>query len=303
MTAPAAAARRYLETLFRPALGRGFVELRALRAGACPVRRFWPIVPDALTSIARSAIGWADDRDAYVGVLPRVRRGGKAGDVQAGGWMWVDVDAGTDGVAGAEALLARAALPDPAMVVASGRGVHAYWRVSPAHDLANAGAKLQFCNLLRRLARQIGSSDSGAHADPACADAARVLRVPGTWNRKQIPPLPVHLLTCDPTSEAYPIDWWGSHLPALPLPPTRAGSMVRCPSPPIARLQGLRAWATRPIPEGERHRSLAAAAAWLRRDVGLGDDDVRSLILTKAAASPGSHPISDAEIEGILRWA
>jgi len=59
--------------------------------------------------------------------------------------------------------------------------VHAYWLLS--EPLGRDEAE----RANRRLAHAL-------HADAASADAARILRVPGTWSHKHQPPTPVHAL-------------------------------------------------------------------------------------------------------------
>lgn len=296
-------AHQFLSALFREAPKGNFAELRGLCRDANPVRRFWPLDENPLQAVARTAVSWARDRDVFVGVLPRTRRDGTAAAVDGSAWLWVDLDAGADRTDGAEALLARAALPEPAIVVGSGRGLHVYWRVSPPIVVGDLDAKRRFSELLRRLARHIGSAADGSHADPACADIARVLRVPGTQNHKKNPGLPVRLLRCDERAEAHSLVWWGARLPALPLPPTTTCREIgRGGIPGDARLRALRRWAARPYRQGERHARLAADAAWLGRSLQLDPTIVRSLIEAKAHASAGSDPLSAAEVEGILRW-
>jgi hypothetical protein len=98
--------------------------------------------------------------------------------------LWLEIDAGDgkpypDWLAAQEAVLAfcdALNLPTP-MFVRSGNGIHAYWPLKVATDLATwqryADGLKQAC------ARQ------GLKADPArTADAASVLRTPGTHNRK-----------------------------------------------------------------------------------------------------------------------
>jgi hypothetical protein len=87
--------------------------------------------------------------------------------------------------------------------------------------------KDRFKTLLKRLAHLLRGSgeDKAAGADFAATDVARVLRVPGTFNHKANPPLPVYLWGChepsEPRFEARPLDWWQAYLPALPLPAPR----------------------------------------------------------------------------------
>jgi hypothetical protein len=94
------------------------------------------------------------------------------------------------------------------MVVNSGsasqehKHAHAYWALTRCLSIK----ELESTN--RRLATALG-------ADPKCADAARILRPPGTSNFKEDPPRPVEL--AEDSSERYrPIEI----LTALPVPPS-----------------------------------------------------------------------------------
>src|SRR6185312_3426048 len=95
--------------------------------------------------------------------------------------------------------------PAPAIVIASGTGgnCHAYWPLR--HPVA--ADELERAN--RRLAYALG-------ADPASADAARILRIPGTFSHKHQPPTPVEATRLDIARRLGLADVVGS----LPDPPT-----------------------------------------------------------------------------------
>ena len=75
----------------------------------------------------------------------------------------------------------RAADPPPIVMVASGAGVHAYWRLDAPTS------ELERIEVLNRAIRDQLKGDNAV-------DAARILRLAGTFNRKYGDPLPVHLL-------------------------------------------------------------------------------------------------------------
>ena len=79
--------------------------------------------------------------------------------------VWIDVDDPS------ELGRLRAFAHRPALVVASGRGLHAYWRLD--RDLE--GEAIDAAN--RRLAAHLSG-------DPQAADRGRAMRLPGTVNRK-----------------------------------------------------------------------------------------------------------------------
>lgn len=71
---------------------------------------------------------------------------------------------------------ARVGLPSPSFFIDSGRGAYAIW----LHDPLPAAAHSRWSALLRHM---IGSC-ANLGADPACSDATRILRVPGSVNSK-----------------------------------------------------------------------------------------------------------------------
>ena len=126
--------------------------------------------------------------------------------------FWVDIDCGEskavvnpkterpsgyiDQATGLQALrdfCEKIGLPDP-IVVDSGRGIHAYW------PLVEEITKEEWSPIADRLKQLCVIHNF--YADPAVTtDAARVLRIPGTFNFKDNPPKEVVVLeTAEPTS-------------------------------------------------------------------------------------------------------
>jgi hypothetical protein len=108
--------------------------------------------------------------------------------------FFLDIDAGdnkpySDQPAAAQALrqfVTDATLPPPT-IVNSGRGLHAYWPISEPVAVA------QWRGLARAFKRACATH--GLKFDPVVpADAARILRMPGTQNFKADPPLPVQVV-------------------------------------------------------------------------------------------------------------
>jgi hypothetical protein len=124
---------------------------------------------------AATAIAALRSRDVYIGCAPRRRwAGGK--DAIAEAWtLWVDCDTQES----IEELASFA--PQPAIVVRSGRGLHAYW------PLAAPLRQVPLERANRRLAYRINACQS------AVTNVAAILRPPGTANFKYDPPASVAL--------------------------------------------------------------------------------------------------------------
>jgi hypothetical protein len=116
--------------------------------------------PRRMRGLATRAIALGRRTDVYVGCAPRTRRRGGRDAVQRAFVLWADCD-GDDAVQALEHFE-----PQPSIVVASGTGnnCHAYWPLS--EPLARDELEQANC----KLAHALG-------ADPASADAARILRV------------------------------------------------------------------------------------------------------------------------------
>src|SRR5215218_5105349 len=174
------AVTQFLAALARQANRGELLELRyrlddGLRMGQVFER------PTRLRGLATRAVALGRRTDVYAGCAPRTRRHGGRDAVERAFVLWADCD-------GEQAVAALSEFePTPAIVVASGTGsnCHAYWPLTqplPRDELEAAN---------RRLAHALG-------ADPASADAARILRVPGTLSHKHEPPMPVEALRLDP---------------------------------------------------------------------------------------------------------
>src|SRR5215217_5585419 len=160
-----------------------------------------------LSGLATRAVALGRRTDVYVGCAPRTRRHGGRDAVKRAFVLWVDCD----GEAAVEALSHFD--PQPSIVIASGSGsnCHAYWPLTEPLERD----ELEHAN--RRLAHALG-------ADPASADAARILRVPGTISHKHRPPTAVEAIRTDFDGRLAVTDVVGE-LPELPRP-------VRTPAEP-----------------------------------------------------------------------
>jgi hypothetical protein len=169
--------RAFLTHLFRDC--DGVVEVRALPSGR---RVFvaigdWSALAPFVTAESRQrqtvAVGIATRRDAS---------GGGTDNCLALPAVWADLD---HPPAVARRILETFVFP-PSTVVASGFGLHAYWRLREAVDLTSPDLH-RAASVLRRLA---GLLDG----DLAATDLARVLRLPGSINTKYGAPRVVEIL-------------------------------------------------------------------------------------------------------------
>lgn len=157
------------------------------------VQKFYPTI-EAAVEVAKQLQN--NKFDAYF-ALATFKDGAsrKAPNVQSLKSFFLDLDCGpgkpyttqADAIAALREFCKTSGIPRP-MLVNSGRGVHVYWplqeAVAPAQWVRVASALKEHC------------ARTGLHADPAVtSDVARILRVPGTLNYKDEPPLAVEVLS------------------------------------------------------------------------------------------------------------
>ena len=132
--------------------------------------------------------------------------------------LWVDLDCGEEkakalkgyidkesALLALETFLDKTKLPEPALVD-SGGGIHAYWVLD--RELSREEWQPLADGLKELCAKE------GLLIDPACtADAARILRVPNTYNFKEETPRQVRLLS--PPDATYSVDILKSVLPEI----------------------------------------------------------------------------------------
>lgn len=152
--------------------------------------RWWPTnQPAPLPGISESVGNW------YFSVCPALSRGGphqrvKAEGIAAANCLFGDFDAKALGGMSAAITQVNMITPAPTVVICTGGGYHAYWLFNRPFTIGTDNDRKWIADLLKRWVGWIG-------ADPACADLARVLRVPGTQNRKYAPAREVRLVRVD----------------------------------------------------------------------------------------------------------
>jgi hypothetical protein len=229
-------------------LGPGrYGELRVISNGH--VNSSYSHSVEALVEHSRSA---NLDGDVYYGVIPRTRMEGKASACEDyTSVLWADVDAkGRDKWAIMQSLRDESKLKQtPSIIVDSGHGFHLYWLLrEPALFPVAEGA-------MRILAKEV--------LGDAVYDKARILRVPGTTNKKHELPAPVRIVYWDIERKYRIRDFT---LPTVHVSPLRSVVPRSAPS-------WLEELITQGAPRGQRSEASFRAAVWMIR-YGWTDEEI-----------------------------
>lgn len=159
----------------------GLTEIRAIKGGKI-IQEYWGEHENA----AVAARSWSQEGwDAYYGVLPRASEDGTSA-ISVTPVLWADIDAKAFSLLDKSAAL-RVLLTyevPPSIIVDSGHGYHAYWRLR--HPVIWEDAKVAMVGLAKNL--------RGDHV----YDASRILRMPDTTNWKDPDhPVPVRVIRFD----------------------------------------------------------------------------------------------------------
>jgi hypothetical protein len=143
---------------------------------------------------------WAETEDVYIGCGLRGQNlgpnhRGKSEDVVGIPGLWLDVDYGRDHkkqnlppMEEDAVTLIRDMGPEPTMIVHSGHGLQAWWCFKEPWMLENEADRAEAHRLTQGWSSTLRAR---AHAkgwdQDATGDLARVMRLPGLWNRKGIP--------------------------------------------------------------------------------------------------------------------
>jgi hypothetical protein len=211
---PADELRAYLEMLAGGARAGQFFNLRWLTPAGRMRQQFRSARQIRRTAERIETL--AETTDVFIGVALRDRRRGGKVAISGSRLLYLDCD----DERARDQLAAFAYLPT--MEVASGTPdhLHPYWCL----DRRVSAVQVESAN--RRLAVALG-------ADPACVDVARILRPPGTLNRKDERPRAVRLLAYRPDAR-YSLAELLAELPNDPRPLARTGRSSRRRAPRTA---------------------------------------------------------------------
>lgn len=162
-----------------------YLEVRAIPPAGAEGRRVTSTFATSLDA-ALHAVDTAEQqgRNVFAGVVLRDQPSGKAEACAAAHSLWVDLDVGqgkdyADADAARSAVAERVAsddVPAPTLVVHSGGGIHCYWALEEPADVREAGV----ARAVRETVRGLNTLLLGDNVH----DLPRVMRVPGTSNRK-----------------------------------------------------------------------------------------------------------------------
>jgi len=205
----------------------------------------------------------------------------------------------------------------PGAIIRSGGGLHVYWRIIDGTDVARAGAQLKrWRQLVKRCA-----AEAGGAAD-SVQDLARILRVPGTYNRKGAPVL----ITAEFPDDAEPLtlDEIDDRLTDAAIPTARDEPPGEGAAPAAGWATAgatchyaaamLEAWQLERVDSGSRHAWLVSQATRLAAAHRLGclaDPDLARQALAMAFERVMAIPTGDPtgrtapgylEVDSALEW-
>ncbi|MCE5210740.1 MAG: AAA family ATPase [Deltaproteobacteria bacterium] len=260
----------FLNTLFAPCT-QGFVEIRQISDQGI-ITREWKSLVDPTFS------GFPNDQNIYVGVATRQDgKGGKA-NIEEIPAVWVDIDFKDIDRNEVDKRIKIFSL-QPSIIVNSGNGYHLYWILKTPAKI-NDIQKIEDIN--KRLVNNFGG-------DKGSADAAHILRLPGTYNIKYNPPRPVTLQQMK-QDVAYDLnDFDFLQLPPSSLQPIAIGN----PSSTFTKLLD-------GVNEGNRHTTLVSLAGHFREKNLPEDETQRLLTLWNRENHP---PLEEKELKETIKYS
>lgn len=124
--------------------------------------------------------------------------------------LWADIDLAGPGhkttkplppdEAAAKAIIAAAGLPDPSLWIHSGGGLYPWWRLERPHVITDDLADIKDLAANWQRAVEYGAAQLGWDYGRGVGDLARVLRIPGTVNRKASLERPCRIVSATQTT-------------------------------------------------------------------------------------------------------
>lgn len=202
---------------------------------------------------------------AFFGVNPRSQNAGTKDAVTICRCVWLDFDHVNLNEAHGRW---SSVVPEPTIVVRSGTGIHAYWRLAAPYSVDSASSRSDFERIVKGVSRATGAD--------ATHDVTRLLRLPGFFNRKTAVPIPCTLLVCEPDRQ-YPVSFferWPTE-PEVERTESLAVSGRFYGRRLARRIQGLLRHLDKEVADRSR-RDFAVVCGFLR--LGLSPDEVQRLV-------------------------
>jgi len=168
---------KFFETIF-PDLNNQFIEVRQISDQGATNPSFCRSIPDLVKELP-GTLEEQERRNIYFGVCPRGRESGTKDAVSRVSVLWVDIDGLKTQELKSKAMerLKQLGYMSPSVILDSGHGFHCYWLLKESIEITGPEDIRRTESLLKGLTKFVDG-------DPSCAELARIMRVPGTWNVK-----------------------------------------------------------------------------------------------------------------------
>jgi hypothetical protein len=262
----------FLKVLYQHCKPDAFINLRFLPSAE---NRFVPLVK---SNTVPFIVNSHQSQNCYFGVATRIDGDGTKGGIVEIPALWCDIDI-LEGSPGYDQFVQtyKNFLLKPSMIIESGGGYHIYWLLKEPSSKEEI-PKVE--DLLKRIASHLGG-------DMAAAEAARILRVPGTYNLKYTPRRRITIGHFHPEKQ-YNLDDFDL------LPPLSAGERGSGDQPhPLGWQKDL----LKGVSDGERNISITRLAG---RYIGKGLSREEIIPILLDANSRFKPPLEMKELEMIL---
>lgn len=187
--------RRLIDMLFDPS---DLIELRLIETwrqgeknASKLFRRHWLVAREIQRIREQLERDNRRGANVFFGVNPRSGAGGSKKHVVHCRALWADLD---DARPGDQSRWQS--LPQPTLIVDSGRGVHLYWKLATPYSLASTRDRERLEQLLKGIYTELNAD--------SVQDVARLLRLPGFDNvkdwRNGRPPVPCRIVNYEPNA-------------------------------------------------------------------------------------------------------
>jgi len=262
---------KFLKSLYQHC-EEGFINLRFLPSAKNLFIQSLEI--DSIPSILESQ----EKQNCYFGVATRRDGDGSKGGIAEIPSLWCDVDVAKGSPAYDHFKQIYKDFPlKPSILVESGGGYHLYWLLK---EPASKKDVPRVEDLLKRISAHLGG-------DMVAAEAARILRVPGTWNMKYNPKRRIIIRHFNPEKQ-YNLDEF-EILPPLPAEERAGRDQLHTPGWEQDLLKG--------VSKGERNISITRLAG---RYLGKGLSREEILPILMDANARFAPPLALKEVEVIL---